>query len=287
MLLQQPRVSRVNRCAAQQLDESRLGCDRLIDVPAGIGLPFHVADLDLRVSTTGRSRRTSATGQERLVLSPVGDNPAGHLSGQFFGLAGRLLQVNIQPDVLRHHRQGLIERRHSHTRKPLVFPAAGVEFLEFRERQARDSPLAVGRAIDRRIVDQHQLTVSRKRHVELDHLCSQANRLTKRLDRVLWMRVTGPTMGADPAVGHGHRTLSRPTRGCRQQSRAAEHRQSHAVGNPPSTGHDKLLNSWHLWSRNRSPVRPHRLMLASRNFARQHIHDPGSIVSRRSPCGSL
>lgn len=72
VLLQQPRVGRVNRCTAQQLDESRLGCDRLIDVPAGIGLPFHVADLDLRVSTTGRSRRTTATGQERLVLSPVG-----------------------------------------------------------------------------------------------------------------------------------------------------------------------------------------------------------------------
>ncbi|HST41729.1 MAG TPA: hypothetical protein VLK58_19575 [Conexibacter sp.] len=48
----------------------------------------------------------------------------------------------------------------------------GVEAAQLRERQRRDAALAVGRAVDRVVVDRDQLTVLRRVHVELDHVAA-------------------------------------------------------------------------------------------------------------------
>ena len=107
MLLEKLRVGRIDRRATEQLNEVRLHVDGFVDILERVCLPFHVADLDSRIDAFGGVRGIGSTRQKCLIQSIVGNDAPGDCFGQF-----RLaLEMDVEPDVVRHDRQCLIERR--------------------------------------------------------------------------------------------------------------------------------------------------------------------------------
>ena len=125
--LQDLSVGRVDLVAAVKLNELGLVADCLLDVLQGVGLPLHVADLDLRIHQSGGGGGRSAAGQEGLMQSLVGRNSLRCLLSQ----VDTSFEVNVEPDVFRHDSQRFVERRDGRVFELASLPGTGIQFLQF------------------------------------------------------------------------------------------------------------------------------------------------------------
>ena len=97
-----------------------------------------------------------------------------------------------------------LERGNSLSLKPAVFPGTGIEFFQIGEQPFLHPAAAIGCAVNRVIVHEHQFSIPGECHVKLDHLRAQPDGFTKRSDRVFRVCVTRAAMRTDTTRWHLH-----------------------------------------------------------------------------------
>ncbi len=143
-------------------------------------------------------RKAGAAQRPRRARIEAGDDDARRQRMALHGAAQRLggvgrLQLDDQRQLAWQRLDGLVEGRHAHAaaapRK--AAPAvgrearAGVQPLQLGHRVCGDRAAAVGGALQRRVVEQHQLAVARDAQVELERIGAPRHRLEQRRKRVL------------------------------------------------------------------------------------------------------
>ena len=117
------------------------------------------------------------------------------------------LDVNIKPNVFRHHIQCLSQSWNSFFLKPSVLPTAGIQFLNLFKGQFVHTPFAVSCSIYCFVMHQHQLAVFCQGNIKLNHLSAQKDRFAKCSKRVFRVRIAGTAVSANSACWHRERNI--------------------------------------------------------------------------------